>query len=45
MDKHAHMKGHYIMDNTPIHTHEHIKKSILSIEDINVCIFPFILPS
>ncbi|EIE90496.1 hypothetical protein RO3G_15207 [Rhizopus delemar RA 99-880] len=29
MDKHLHMKGHYIvMDNVPIHTHENIKKYI-----------------
>ena len=29
MDKHPHMKGHYIvMDNAPIHTHENIKKYI-----------------
>jgi transposase len=29
MDKHLHMKGHYIvMDNAPIHTHENIKKYI-----------------
>jgi hypothetical protein len=36
MDKHAHMKGHYIMDNTPIHTHEHIKKSILNFGDKHI---------
>lgn len=29
MDKHLHMKGHYIvMDNAPIHTYENIKKYI-----------------
>ncbi|CEJ05609.1 hypothetical protein RMCBS344292_19547 [Rhizopus microsporus] len=29
MDKHPHMKGHYIvMDNAPIHTHENIRKYI-----------------
>ncbi|KAG1057423.1 hypothetical protein G6F43_000731 [Rhizopus delemar] len=29
MDKHPHMKGHYIvMDNVPIHMHENIKKYI-----------------
>ncbi|KAG0975087.1 hypothetical protein G6F29_011780 [Rhizopus arrhizus] len=29
MDKHLHMKGHYIvMNNAPIHTHENIKKYI-----------------
>ncbi|EIE86653.1 hypothetical protein RO3G_11364 [Rhizopus delemar RA 99-880] len=29
MDKHPHMKGHYIvMDNVPIHMHENIKKHI-----------------
>ncbi|KAG0736373.1 hypothetical protein G6F22_010700 [Rhizopus arrhizus] len=29
MDKHPHMKGHYIvMDNAPIHTHENINKYI-----------------
>ena len=29
MDKHSHMKGHYIvMDSAPIHMHENIKKYI-----------------
>ncbi|OAD79094.1 hypothetical protein PHYBLDRAFT_58144 [Phycomyces blakesleeanus NRRL 1555(-)] len=29
MDKHPHMKGHYVvMDNAPIHTHKNIKKYI-----------------
>ena len=38
MDKHPHMKGHYIlMDNAPIHTNENI--NILSTVVINVCIF------
>ena len=29
MDKHPHIKDHYVvMDNAPIHTHEKIKKYI-----------------
>jgi hypothetical protein len=45
MDKHLHIKGHYIvMDNVPIHTHVNMK-SLLDIVDVDVCIFLLTLPS